>query len=67
MKKIGSTYTFTAVESDSKLIVAWHLGKRTEEDALIFSKKMSAAVDGATKRFHMSVGAFKDYDRPHGK
>ena len=32
----GSIYTFTAIEASSKLIVACHLGKRTEEDALIF-------------------------------
>lgn len=34
-EKIGNAYTFTAIESTSKLIVAWHLGRRTEADTLI--------------------------------
>lgn len=35
-ERLGSVYTFTAIEKESKLIVAWHLGNRTEQDALIF-------------------------------
>ena len=61
-EKIGSTYTFTAIESHSKLIVAWHLGRRTEEDTLIFLEKFYNAIDGATNRFQMSTDAFKGYD-----
>jgi transposase-like protein/IS1 family transposase len=58
---IGSVYTFTAIEKDSKLIVAWHLGKRTEQDALIFLEKLYAATE-TTKRFQMSTDAFRGYD-----
>lgn len=61
-EKIGSAYTFTAIESDSKLIVAWHLGKRTEEDTLIFLDKLYNAIDGATNRFQMSTDGFRGYD-----
>jgi IS1 family transposase len=61
-EKVGSAYTFTAIESNSKLIIAWHLGKRSEQDALIFLEKIYSAVDGATKRFQMSTDAFKGYD-----
>jgi transposase-like protein/IS1 family transposase len=61
-KKLGSAYTFTAIESHSKLIIAWHLGRRTEQDALIFLEKIYQAIDGATNRFQMSTDGFKGYD-----
>jgi transposase-like protein/IS1 family transposase len=61
-EKVGSAYTFTAIESHSKLIVAWHLGKRSEQDALIFLEKLYTAIDGATNRFQMSTDGFKGYD-----
>lgn len=61
-EKVGSAYTFTAIESDSKLIVAWHLGRRTEEDTLIFLEKLYNAIDGATERFQMSTDGFRGYD-----
>lgn len=61
-EQIGSVYTFTAIESYSKLIVAWHLGKRTEEDTLIFLDKLYNAIDGATNRFQMSTDGFRGYD-----
>jgi transposase-like protein/IS1 family transposase len=61
-EKVGNAYTFTAIESDSKLIVAWHLGRRTEEDTLIFLDKLYNAIDGATNRFQMSTDGFRGYD-----
>lgn len=61
-ERLGSVYTFTAIESTSKLIVAWHLGKRSEQDALIFLEKLSNAIDGATNRFQMSTDGFRGYD-----
>lgn len=60
-ERLGSVYTFTAIEKDSKLIVAWHLGNRTEQDALIFLEKLYEATE-PTKRFQMSTDAFKGYD-----
>jgi transposase-like protein/IS1 family transposase len=60
-EEVGNAYTFTAIESHSKLIVAWHLGKRTEEDALIFLEKLYAATE-PTKRFQMSTDGFRGYD-----
>lgn len=60
-ERIGSVYTFTAIEKDSKLIVAWHLGNRTEQDALIFLEKLYQATE-PTRRFQMSTDAFKGYD-----
>lgn len=61
-EKLGNAYTFTAIESNSKLIVAWHLGRRTEADTLIFLEKLYNAIDGATNRFQMSTDGFRGYD-----
>src|SRR5258708_39049236 len=33
--RLGDAYCFTAFERDSKLIVTWHLGRRTETDTVI--------------------------------
>ena len=60
--KVGSAYTFTSIDSESKLIVAWHLGRRTEKDAIAFLEKVYAAVDGGTKWFQMSTDGWKGYD-----
>lgn len=61
-ERVGFAYTFTAIESYSKLIVAWHLGRRTEADTLIFLNKLYNAVDGATNDFQMSTGGFRGYE-----
>ena len=60
-EKVGNAYTFTAIESNSKLIVAWHLGRRTEADTLIFLDKLANAVEGTKNRFQMSTDAFPAY------
>jgi transposase-like protein/IS1 family transposase len=61
-EKVGSAYTFTAIDSDTKLIVAWHLGRRTEVDALTFCEKIYNAIEGGTNQFQMSTDAFRGYD-----
>lgn len=58
--KIGSAYTFTAIESESKLIVAWHLGTRTEQHAFTFLKKLRDAV-APDAEFQLSTDAFPGY------
>jgi len=58
---VGSNYTFTAIEKHSKLILAWHLGKRTEENTYIFLEKLRGSIEH-TKRFQMSTDAFRGYD-----
>lgn len=60
--KIGSVYTFTAIDSETKLMVAWHLGKRSEQDTLIFCEKIYKAIEGGTRQFPMSTDGFKGYD-----
>lgn len=58
--QIGSAYTFTAIDAESKLIVAWHLGNRTEEHAIQFLRKIRNAVDEETI-FQLSTDAFAAY------
>lgn len=58
--QIGSAYTFTAIDAESKLIVAWHLGTRTEDHALTFLKKIREAVSEDTE-FQLSTDAFGGY------
>lgn len=59
-EKIGSAYTFTAIDAESKLIVAWHLGTRSEEHAVSFLRKLRDAVDQNTV-FQISTDAFPGY------
>lgn len=37
---IGDAYTFVAIERHSKLVIAWHLGRRTSRDTLAFTEKV---------------------------
>jgi IS1 family transposase len=58
---LGDAYTFIAFERDSKLILAWHLGRRTEKDTLLFTEKIFAAVDGTEGRIQVSTDGFAAY------
>jgi len=57
--EIGDAYTFLAVERDSKLLLAHHVGRRTSEDANMFAAKLSAAV--GSDRFQISTDGFDAY------
>ncbi len=59
--QLGDAYTFVAFERDSKLILAWHLGRRTERDTLLFTEKIFAAVDGTENRIQVSTDGFAAY------
>ena len=41
---LGDAYTYVAIERNSKLILAWHLGKRSKQDTLIFIQKLRRAL-----------------------
>lgn len=58
---LGDAYTFVAFERDSKLILAWHLGRRTEHDTLLFTEKIFQAVDGTQGRIQVSTDGFAAY------
>ena len=54
----GDAYTFVAIERTSKLIVAWHLGKRSHEDTILFAHKLERATTG---RFQLTTDGFSPY------
>lgn len=43
---IGDAWCFTAIEQHTKMILAWHLGKRTAQDTEIFTEKLDRATSG---------------------
>ncbi len=59
-ESIGSNYTYTAIEKHSKLILAWHLGRRNEENTYTFLSKLRKAVNQETQ-FQISTDAFNGY------
>jgi len=42
----GDNWTFVAIERTSKLVLAWHSGRRTSRDTLGFTEKIREATDG---------------------
>lgn len=60
-ENIGNAYTWIAMENNSKLIIAWHLGKRESKDAEIFLEKIYKAVKGTSNRFQMTTDGYGAY------
>jgi IS1 family transposase/transposase-like protein len=54
----GDSYCYTAIERNSKLLVAWHLGQRTKDNTEAFCAKLRRAVRG---RFHLSTDGLEQY------
>ena len=54
----GDAYTFVALERETKLILTWHLGKRTKEDTEIFINKLDKATYG---KFQITTDGFESY------
>jgi IS1 family transposase/transposase-like protein len=44
--EVGDCYTFVSAERHSKLVLAWHLGRRTAEDTNLFAAKLAGATAG---------------------
>jgi IS1 family transposase/lambda repressor-like predicted transcriptional regulator len=57
--KIGDAFTFVGFERNTKLVLAWHLGKRTFEDTWAFTKKLDRATDDHT--FQITTDGFAQY------
>ena len=55
---LGDAYTYVALERNSKLILAWHLGKRNRQDTLAFILKLRNATDG---RFQLTTDGWPSY------
>lgn len=56
----GDAYCWTAIERNTKLFVAWHLGKRSLEASHAFTEKLSRAVHPEC-RFHFSTDGLRHY------
>jgi IS1 family transposase len=54
----GDSYTYTAIERTTKLILAWHLGKRCPADTLEFAEKLRRATQG---RFQLTTDGYRPY------
>lgn len=55
---LGDAYTFVAIERHSKLVLAWHLGRRNARDTLAFTEKIYEATEG---RFQLTTDGFGAY------
>lgn len=54
----GDAYCCTAIERTTKLLVAWHLGKRSPEDILEFAQKLRRATAGD---FQLTTDGYHPY------
>lgn len=57
---LGDAYVFTAIDRQTKLLVCYHVGKRTSDDALEFTTKLAACMADAHKP-HVSTDGFRPY------
>lgn len=55
---IGDAYTFTAIDRDTKLILCWHLGRRSVADTFIFTEKLYRAT---RTHFQLTTDGFGAY------
>jgi transposase-like protein/IS1 family transposase len=55
---VGDSWVFTAIERNTKVMLAWHLGKRTEADTIIFTEKLAHATEGS---FQVTTDGFQAY------
>lgn len=56
--RAGDAYAFLAMERESKLVLAWHLGRRTAEHADAFAEKLDRATAG---RFQLTTSGLAAY------
>jgi transposase-like protein/IS1 family transposase len=54
----GDAYCFIAVERNTKLVLTWHLGRRTARDTMAFTEKLEGATAG---NFQLTTDGFQPY------
>jgi IS1 family transposase len=54
----GDCYCYTAIDRQTKLLVAWHMGRRDEKHTDQFIRKLESATFG---HFHLSSDGWKSY------
>lgn len=55
---LGDAYCFTAIERNTKLMLTWHLGRRTMRDTVTFTDKLDASTSG---HFQLTTDGFAPY------
>ena len=60
---VGSAWTFTAIDRESKLALAWHLGHRDAIHTDAFAEKLARATDG---RFQLTTDGWASYPQAMG-
>lgn len=55
---LGDAHTYVAIERNSKLILAWHVGKRSRIDTLTFMLKLRRATEG---KFQLTTDGWTAY------
>ena len=56
--EIGDAYTYVGIERGTKLILAWHLGRRCPEDTHYFAGKLAEATSG---QFQITTDGYRPY------
>jgi transposase-like protein/IS1 family transposase len=54
----GDAYCFVAIERNTKLVLTWHLGRRSSRDTFAFTEKINEATQG---QFQITTDGFKPY------
>ena len=56
--EIGDAYCYVAIERTTKLILTWHLGRRSPEHTELFAEKLAYATAG---RFQVTTDGYRPY------
>ncbi|MBN2024695.1 MAG: hypothetical protein JW809_18095 [Pirellulales bacterium] len=57
-EEFGDAFCYTAIERHTKLLLAWHLGKRTPNNTHVFAQKLQKATAG---RFQLTTDGYRPY------
>jgi len=57
-EEFGDVWCYTAIERDTKLILTWHVGKRTPMDTAEFADNLYHATQG---RFQLTTDGYRPY------
>jgi transposase-like protein/IS1 family transposase len=56
--EFGDAYCFVGIERNTKLVLTWHLGRRSAYDTAVFTEKLNAATAG---EFQITTDGFAPY------
>lgn len=56
--EVGDAYCYVGLERETKMVLAWHLGRRSTDDTYQFADKLRAATAG---RFQVTTDGYKPY------